>query len=44
MLLHLSPFLQGKRAGLLEEAGREPNLSDVMDEPAEMHQLLVSVG
>jgi hypothetical protein len=34
MLLHLSPFVQGKRARFLEKAGREPNLSDVMDEPA----------
>ena len=39
MSLHLSPLIERERTGLLEQSGRQPDLSDVVDEAAEVGQL-----
>jgi hypothetical protein len=41
MLLHLPALFEGQRAGLLEQAGREAYLADVMHEPTEMDEFLL---
>ena len=40
VLLHLSAFVERERAGLFEEARRQPDLADVVDETAEVRVLL----
>ena len=37
-------LLERERAGLLEEPGRQPDLSDVVDEPAEIGVSLDVLG
>ena len=39
--LHLTPLLEGERAWLLEQAGRQADLADVVDEAAEVGELLL---
>ena len=43
MALHLAPLLEGQRAGLLEQAGRQADLADVVHEAAQVRQLLLFV-
>ena len=40
MLLHLPALLEGQRTRLLKQAGRKPDLADVMNESAEVDELL----
>ena len=39
VFLHLSPLLEGKRTGLFQEAGREPDLADVVNKAAQVCEL-----
>ncbi len=40
VLLHLPTLVERERTGLLEETGREPDLADVVHEPAQVRVLL----
>jgi hypothetical protein len=40
VLFHLSTFLERQRARLLEQSGWKPDLPDVMDKTAQVHELL----
>ena len=40
VLLHLTTLLKGERARLLQQPSRQPDLPDVVHEPAEMRELL----
>ena len=44
VLLHLPALLEGQRARFLEQAGRQPDLSDVVDEAAKVDELLLILG
>ena len=41
VLLHLPALLEGQRPRLLEEAGRQADLADVVNEATEMDELLL---
>jgi hypothetical protein len=41
MLFHLPSLVQRQRSGLFQKARGEPNLANVMHEPAEMREILV---
>src|SRR5262245_59136013 len=38
--LHLAPLVERQRAGLLEQSWRQPDLADVVNETAQVSQLL----
>ena len=42
MLLHLSPLVQGESSRLLKKACGQSHLSDVVHEPTQMHEILLS--
>ena len=44
VLLHLLALLKGQRTRLLEQTWRESDLSDVVNKPAEVRQLLLFIG
>ena len=44
MLLHATPLLERKSSRLLKKARRKTHLADVVDEPAEVSELLVLLG
>jgi hypothetical protein len=44
MALHLATLIEREGSGFFEQAGRETNLPDVVDQPAEMGERLLIFG